>query len=129
MISDRPDDQSVTPQAFELVRFIGGQRLSIGRLTVIDATNVHKSARDRDVNLAKLYGVPAIAIAFDVPADVCLVRNTRRLSRIVNEQVILDQRKDFEASLPSLSTEGFAAVHTLGPGDLETVSVVREAIR
>lgn len=44
MVSDDENDQSVTNQAFEVLHFIVAQRLALGRLTVVDATNVQIEA-------------------------------------------------------------------------------------
>ena len=40
LVADDENDQSATPAAFEVLRFIVGKRLQAGRLTVVDATNV-----------------------------------------------------------------------------------------
>ena len=40
LVSDDQNDQSATKDAFEVLHFIAGKRLTAGRLTVIDATNV-----------------------------------------------------------------------------------------
>ena len=45
LVADDENDQSATPDAFELLQFIVGKRLAAGRLTVIDATNVQPEAR------------------------------------------------------------------------------------
>ena len=54
LVADDMNDQSATNDAFEVLHFIAATRLRAGRLTVIDATNVHalrlrheKSRRDR----------------------------------------------------------------------------------
>ena len=62
MVSDNENDQTVTNQAFELLRFIAGKRLALGRLTVIDATNVRPEARKPLVELARLYHCLPVAI-------------------------------------------------------------------
>ena len=41
IVSDDENDQSVTPQAFELLNFILRQRLALGKFTVVDVTNDH----------------------------------------------------------------------------------------
>src|SRR5271154_7182504 len=38
LVSDDPNDQGATKDAFEVLRFIGSKRLEAGRLTVVDAT-------------------------------------------------------------------------------------------
>src|SRR6516225_768076 len=45
MVSDDENNQAVTNEAFALLHFLAGQRLALGRLTVIDATNVQPEAR------------------------------------------------------------------------------------
>jgi protein phosphatase len=45
MISDDENDQSASAEAFALAHAIVGKRLSFGKLTVLDATNVHPDAR------------------------------------------------------------------------------------
>jgi predicted kinase len=41
----RTPSQAVTKDAFELLRFIAGKRLALGRRMVIDATNVEPKTR------------------------------------------------------------------------------------
>jgi protein phosphatase len=45
MVSDHENDQSVTSDAFTVLHFIAARRLALGRLTVIDATNVQPEPR------------------------------------------------------------------------------------
>ena len=42
MVADSPTDQAATPDAFALLNFIVAMRLRAGRLTVVDATSVHR---------------------------------------------------------------------------------------
>ncbi len=39
MVSDDENDESVTNEAFARLHYIAGQRLTLGRLTVVDVTN------------------------------------------------------------------------------------------
>jgi protein phosphatase len=48
--------------AFEVPRSIAGERLALGRLTVIDATNVQPEARKPLVELAPQRPLPAIIL-------------------------------------------------------------------
>ena len=75
LVADDENDQSATPAAFELLRFIVGQRLKAGRLTVIDATNVQPEARRDLVLLAREYDVLPVAIVLDLPERLCAERN------------------------------------------------------
>src|ERR1700686_1883676 len=47
MVSDYENNQAVTNEAFALLHYIAGQRLALGRLTVIDATNVQPEAQSQ----------------------------------------------------------------------------------
>ena len=47
MVGDDENDQGVTREAFDALRFVAGKRLELGRLTVVDATNVQPEARSR----------------------------------------------------------------------------------
>src|SRR6478672_3647989 len=53
MVSDNENDQAATPDAFELLHFVVGKRLALGRLTVVDATNVQPEGRAPLVALAR----------------------------------------------------------------------------
>jgi hypothetical protein len=55
MVSDDENNQAVTNEAFALLHYIAAQRLALGRLTVIDATNVQPEARKPLVELARKY--------------------------------------------------------------------------
>ena len=78
MVSDDENDQAVTKDAFEVLRFIAGKRLALGRLTVVDATNVQPEARKPYVELARQYHCLPVAIALNLPEAVCLERNRQR---------------------------------------------------
>src|SRR5260370_14354616 len=52
MVSDAENDQAVTQDAFAVLHFIAAKRLALGRLTVIDATNLQPEARKPPVQLA-----------------------------------------------------------------------------
>ena len=71
MVSDDENNQAVTNDAFELLRFIAARRLALGRLTVIDATNVQPEARKPLVELARQYHCLPVAIVLDLPERVC----------------------------------------------------------
>ncbi|MFJ9391160.1 AAA family ATPase [Nocardioides sp. NPDC101246] len=126
LIADSEEDQSVTPQAFDLVRYIARARLEAGRIAVIDATNVHQSARRRNLDLAEKVGVETVAVALDVPLADCLARNASRKGRVVPEQAIRDQRVDMDKTLARLDGEGFSRVYRLDVAAMASVELARE---
>src|ERR1700685_625888 len=67
MVSDEENNQAVTKDAFEVLHFIAARRLALGRLTVIDATNVQPEARKPLVELARHYHCLPGAIVLDLP--------------------------------------------------------------
>src|SRR5579859_2857337 len=71
MVSDEENNQAVTNDAFQVLHFIAAKRLALGRLTVIDATNVQPEARKPLVALAREYHCLAVAIVFDLPQKLC----------------------------------------------------------
>jgi protein phosphatase len=125
MISDDEGDQSVTAPAFALVRFITERRLRLGRVTVIDATNVPGRYRRPYLALAARFRRPAVAIVFDYPLETCLARNRLR-GRMVDPAAIADQWAHMPRPPERLREEGFGAVHVF---DLDhepsSVQVVR----
>jgi protein phosphatase len=113
LVADDENDQSATPQAFQLLQYIVGMRLAAGRLTVVDATNVQPDARKQLVAVAREHDVLPVAIVLDVPEDVCLQRNAARPDRDFGPHVVRRQRDQLRRSLRGLNREGFRTVHTL----------------
>jgi protein phosphatase len=112
MVSDDEGDQTVNPQAFAILRFILTRRLRLGRLTVVDATNVRRLDRAAYQAIAARFGRPVVAIAFDYPLELCLERNRRR-PRMVEESVVADQWREMPRPPDRLQEEGYASVHIL----------------
>src|SRR5438094_7115464 len=92
MVSDDNNDQAATKDAFEVLRFIAGKRLALGRLTVIDATNVQPEARKPLVELARQYHCLPVAIVLDLPERVCQERNRGRDDRAFGAHVVRNQK-------------------------------------
>src|SRR6266487_4589453 len=55
MVSDDQNNQAVTNDAFDVLHFIAAKRLALGKMTVIDATNVQPESRKPLVQLARQY--------------------------------------------------------------------------
>ena len=125
MLSDDEGDQSVNAAAFSLLRFVATRRLRLGRLTVIDATNVERRHRQEFLRLAARFRRQAIAFAFDLPLEVCLERNRLR-RRMVEELTVKEQWRLQPRPPERLREEGFQAVHVF---DLEHDSARAEVAR
>ncbi|WP_020474708.1 polynucleotide kinase-phosphatase [Zavarzinella formosa] len=113
MVSDDENNQAVTNDAFEVLHFIAAKRLALGRLTVIDATNVQAEARAPLVALARKFHVLPVAIVLNLPEEVCHERNRSRSDRTFGPHVIRNQRSQLRRSLRGLQREGFRNVFVL----------------
>src|SRR5579884_4401617 len=111
MVSDDENNQAVTKEAFEVLHFIAAKRLALGRLTVIDATNVQPEARKPLVTLARQYHCLPIAIVLNMPEKLCQERNRLREERDFGPHVVRQQMAHLRRSLRGLGREGFCQVY------------------
>jgi protein phosphatase len=128
LVSDDENDQSVTNDAFEVLRFIASKRLAAGRLTVIDATNVQAESRKPLVELARAFHFLPVAIVLDVPEKLCVERNRARPDRQFGNHVVRNQVQQMRRSLRSLEREGFRHVHVVKPETLATFEIDRQPL-
>lgn len=127
MVSDDENNQEVSPQAFDLVRHWASKRLELGKLTVIDATNVQAHARRPLVQLAREHDVLPVAIVIDTPPETCRQRNRERKDRDFGRHVVDRQSNQLRRSLRRLKKEGFRHVHRLeGVDEIEAATIVRQ---
>ena len=128
LVCDDESSLEATNDAFELVHFLARKRLKIGKLTVVDATNVQKEARAPLVKLARDNYVQPVAIVLDVPESVCLERNSSRPGRQFGSHVVRNHSRQMRQSLRGLEKEGFRFVHVLRLDDLENLQIVRKPL-
>ena len=129
LVADDENDQAATGDAFDVLTYIAGKRLSAGRLTVVDATNVQPAARRQFVELARTHDVLPVAIVLDLPENLCTQRNSGRPDRRFASQVIHRQHDQLRRSLRGLNREGFRKIHVLrSPAQVEAAVVVRERL-
>ncbi len=112
-VSDDPNDQGATKDAFELLHFIAAKRLRAMKLTVIDATNVQPESRKSLIELARAHDVLPVAIVFDVPERISLDRNKNRPDRDFGPHVVRQQAQQLRRSLRGMQREGLRYVWTL----------------
>jgi predicted kinase len=132
LISGDPADQTVSRAAFARLHRVLGRRLDDRQLSVVDATNLGRGARRVLLRLAAGAGVPAVAIVFDLPAEVILARNAARAGRVVDEAVVRDHiarvRTLIDRAGTDLQAEGFGLVVVLrDPEEVDSVRVIRAA--
>ena len=97
LVADDENDQSATPDAFDVLHYIVGTRLRRGLLTVVDATNVQQDARASLVKLARDHDVLVDAIVLDVPESLATERNKQRPDRDFGRHVVSRQHRDLQA--------------------------------
>lgn len=114
---------SVTPEAFDLLRYVA--RLLAGRLTVVDSTNVHARARQRNLEFAATCGVPAVALVVRRPSRA-VTGEQRAGTGVLDEGVIRQHRTELDEDLPLLDSEGFDLIHVLDYATLESAEIQRE---
>jgi protein phosphatase len=126
MVSDDENNQGVTNEAFALLHYIAAQRLTLGKLTVIDATNVQPEARKPLVELARQHHCLPVAIVLNLPERLCQDRNQTRAERDFGPHVIRQQHSQLRRSLRGLGREGFRHVFVLeSPEDVDAATVER----
>ena len=125
IVSNDPNDQTSTPDAFALLHHVVALRLARGLLTVVDATNVQADARRPLLALARAHHVPAVAIVLDLPERVCVARNDARPDRQFGLRVVRHQHAALRASLPLLEREGVRVLHVLRDETEVAVATIR----
>jgi predicted kinase len=107
LLADDETDQTIHYRVFETVRFLLRQRLAIGRpVTYIDATNLTPKGRSTYIQIGKAYGCEVEAVFFDVPPEICRLRNAAR-ARVVPEFAMAKMAREL---VPPSLDEGFTRI-------------------
>ncbi len=126
MVSDNENDQSVTADAFDLLYYAANKRLDNMKLTVIDATNLQKSAREKVLQTAKAQNVHTAAIVLNLPEELLQQRNKERPDRNLPERVVSRHCADVKRSIRNLKREGFRFIYIINSIEqLENCEIVR----
>jgi protein phosphatase len=121
-VSGDAADQRATRRAFAILHREVGRRLAAGRLVVVDATSVERTARRALLTLAAVSRVPAVALLLALPAELVHARNAARADRPVPRDVV----EHHLARVAQLTSGGSAAaVDTLVEEGFGHVVVVR----
>jgi polynucleotide kinase-phosphatase len=129
LVSDDENDQSASNDAFDALHYVAGKRLTAGRLTVVDATNLQPHGRAGLVKLARDHDVLPVAIVLDVPESLAWERTQARPDRGFDRHVLSRMHRDLRQSLRSLTREGFRKVHVLrGVEEIESTEIRYEKL-
>jgi len=124
MLSDDENDQTVTKDAFDLVHYVIRQRLRLGRLTVVDATNVQTEARKPLIAIAREFHALPVAVLFKTNERVCSDRNQQRTDRDFGHRVIRNQISQMKRGLRNLKREGFRHIFTINDEEAANAATI-----
>ncbi|MFD7135186.1 AAA family ATPase [Streptomyces sp. NPDC059894] len=111
VVSDDAGDQDATGDAVAAMHLLLEARMRRRLFTVVDATNVTRSAREPLLAAAKRHDMLPIAVMVTTPGSVCIERQgPRPANRTVPEDVVVKQHQAMVASHRTLKAEGFPEV-------------------
>jgi protein phosphatase len=129
LICDDENNQEVSGEAFDLLHTILSKRLNLGKLTVIDATNVQPEGRKPLVDIARRYHCIPTAIVFNFPEKICRQRNELRTDRNFGSHVISRQTRMMKQSIRTLKKEGFRHIYIINdPAEIEDLTIDRQPL-
>lgn len=114
LVSDDASNQEVSREAFTVFYALLRARLTHGRVTVADATNLAPWSRQKLRQIALARGRPLVAVAFDAPLETCLERQSRR-QRQVPVDVVEQSHHAFRQALAELPHEGYDRLYVVQP--------------
>ena len=128
LVSNDETSLEATNEAFDVLHYVLRKRLAAGLLTVIDATNVQREARQPLLDLAREYHVLPVAIVFNMPEALCHERNATRPDRQFGKHVVRNHAKNLRQSLRHLGKD-FRYIHVLKtPEDVDAVTITRTRV-
>jgi protein phosphatase len=129
LVADDENDQTATDPAFEVLHFIARKRLQARRLTVVDATNVQKEARQPLIALAREMHCLPVAIVLNLSEKECREHNSGRSDRNLGRHVVRQQVQQLKRSLRGLKREGLRHISVLGSvAEIEAATIERQRL-
>ncbi len=113
VVSDDPNSNKATTDAFELLHNITRARLKNRRLTVVDATNLEERHRASLIAIARQNDCPIAAVVMSTPLQTCLDRSHATEGARVPEHVIRHQHRRLRHNIRSIKKEGIRHQYVL----------------
>ena len=113
-VADDPNDQAASAEAFRILALLVNGRLKRRLTAVVDATNLRPMNRRRLSALAARYGVPVVAILFDLPEQAFYAHNARRPDRVVSDEVVANQVELMRQAVADVQAEGYSRIVVIG---------------
>ena len=114
LVADDPGSQEASRDAFAVFYALLRGRLNLGRLAVADATSLTPWSRQKLRQIALARGRPLVAVAFDVPLELCLARQHQR-ERQVPPDAVERAYSLFKQALLDLPHEGYDRIYLVRP--------------
>ncbi|MCW2780795.1 MAG: hypothetical protein JWR35_1244 [Marmoricola sp.] len=105
-------DLDASADAFRLVEQIVAARVARGLATVVDTLGLEPERRRSWLAVARAAGLPAVAVVFDTPTELCKSRNAER-DRPVPAGVLTGQLKRTREVVGEVAGEGWDLVSTV----------------
>ncbi|WHY89051.1 polynucleotide kinase-phosphatase [Neobacillus novalis] len=116
--------QQISKEAFEAMDYLIAKRCRLNKLTFIDATHLREDEREKYLQMAKKYHIPAIAIVLNLAETELLRRDLARdFPRGKNR--IKQQYQHFKKTLRSIKKEAFRRCYVFGEEELQVLNVNR----
>lgn len=116
--------QQISKEAFAAMEFLIARRCRLNKLTFIDATHLREDEREKYLQMAKKFHVPAIAIVLNLSETELLRRDgEREFPRGKNR--IKQQYQQFKKTLRFIKKEAFRSTYIFGEEELEILNVNR----
>ncbi|GLS17466.1 polynucleotide kinase-phosphatase [Labrys miyagiensis] len=129
LVCDDENDQTISGDAFDLVKAIAEKRLKNRRLAVIDATNVRGSERKAWIELARRWHALPVAIVIDPGLDICIERNKLRPDRQFGPGVPQRMISEIRKGQRHLPEEGFRQVWKLSSQEaVDAATIMRKPL-
>lgn len=123
LLADDENALDINREAFALVHHIAAARLALGRVAVIDATNLQRPSRAPLLAMARQHRLPAVAIVLDLEERVLQERARQRADRTLPPHEVRGQVRALRGTLRFLPNE-FSQLHVLtSEAEVDAVTV------
>ena len=126
-LSDDPDNQTINDETFALLHRILEVRLRLGRMTVVDATNLDADGRAAIKRIGRTARLPVHLVTITGDRALLTQRNAER-SRSVPAAVLFEQINTMLGLPATLEKERWDAIHTVDAATIDSMQVARVAL-
>lgn len=122
LVCDDENNQQVNRDAFDLFYYILNKRMYQHRFTIADSTALQPEARRHLLELSHRHGYLTCLLIFNVPLEICRVRNQQR-DRRVEEHVHAYHAGLLQQTLQEAPREGWHRLYVLNPQQIDAAVI------